>query len=267
MTLGTMLRAAVSRKPVLVPTATQAPRLESTTGPVRLRAGLQPYLDVIGWQRPDVPPTWPHVLASAMHLELLARPAFPVRLIGLVHLANRIDWRAPLHADDEVTLSCWLEGHRDTERGQEFDLHTELHRGAEVPWVERTTFLARRKSDGRKPRPAPVERPPAERVVEFEAPAGLGRRYGWIANDLNPIHLTNLTARAFGFPRAIAHGMWSLARSLGFLELSAPAVIDCQFKLPVLLPAQLRLEVRGEQLGLYDARGEKPHFSASIHRT
>ena len=35
-----------------------------------------------------------------------------------------------------------------------------------------------------------------------------------MSGDVNPIHLHALTARAMGFPRAIAHGMWTYARTL-----------------------------------------------------
>ena len=36
-----------------------------------------------------------------------------------------------------------------------------------------------------------------------------------VSGDVNPIHLSGLTAKAFGFKRAIAHGMWVKARALG----------------------------------------------------
>jgi hypothetical protein len=45
--------------------------------------------------------------------------------------------------------------------------------------------------------------------TEFTAPADIGRRYGAVSGDRNPIHLTAVTAKLFGFQQAIAHGMWT----------------------------------------------------------
>ncbi len=60
-----------------------------------------------------------------LHLAMLGAEAFPVKLFGLVHVQNRIAMREPLSADEAAEIRCWIEGHRETERGQEFDLHTE----------------------------------------------------------------------------------------------------------------------------------------------
>ena len=39
-----------------------------------------------------------------------------------------------------------------------------------------------------------------------------------MSGDHNPIHLHPLTAKALGYPRQLAHGMWSLARCVAALE-------------------------------------------------
>ena len=154
-----------------------------------------------------------------LHLAMLGAEAFPVKLFGLVHVQNRIAMRQPLSAEEPAEIRAWIEGHRDTERGQEFDLHTEYVVAGEALWDETCTFLARKRpaAGAGKPRVAAAcdGAPDAVAVKSssFRAPAGLGRRYGFISGDVNPIHMSDLTARAFGFPRAIAHGMWSLGRA------------------------------------------------------
>ena len=57
-------------------------------------------------------------------------------------------------------------------------------------------------------------------VARWHLPDDLGRRYASVSGDRNPIHMHALTAKAFGFPRAIAHGMWTKARCLAALEPS-----------------------------------------------
>ena len=89
------------------------------------------------------------------------------------------------------------------------------------------------------PRPAGLTFADApERHVEWRLPGDLGRRYAAVSGDRNPIHLYPLTAKALGFPRQIAHGMWSLARCVAALENRLPDAVrvDVAFKKPILLP-------------------------------
>ncbi|MFZ5446441.1 MAG: MaoC/PaaZ C-terminal domain-containing protein [Myxococcota bacterium] len=260
-------RALFARKPSLVPEGSLVARLEGSL-PVRVDDGrLARYRALCGWRGDDVPPTWPHVLASGLHLAMLTSREFPVRLLGLVHLANRIEQRRALSATEAGRLVATLEGHRDTERGQEFELHTELRVGSEVPWRETSTFLARRKRTGSKVPSPPGARAAVRRTVQLEAPAGLGRRYGAVAGDLNPIHVGDLPARLFGFPRAIAHGMWSLARCAAELEVHGAGTLEAQFKLPLFLPSRPVLEVLDDgAFRLVDERREKPHLDGRWSR-
>lgn len=259
-------RVLAARKPARLCSGVDAPRIEGVLKNVRVDdAHLARYRALCGWKGDGLPTTYPHVLASGLHLAMLASREFPVRLLGLVHVANRIEQTGALAREGE--LFAWLEGHRDTERGQEFELHTEWRQGSDVPWRETMTFLARGRSAGGNKTRVKEERPAAEQRITFDAPADIGRRYGPHAGDVNPIHLTNLTAKLFGFKRAIAHGMWSLARCAAELPAEGPGTLEVQFKLPVFLPAKLVLERRGEEFMLLDETREKPHLvGRSTHR-
>ena len=76
-------------------------------------------------------------------------------------------------------------------------------------------------------------------------PEGQGRAYAAVAGDVNPIHLHALTAKAMGFPRAIAHGMWTYARALAVLgpATAGPSRSHAWFGKPVLLPSTVELVV------------------------
>ena len=69
-----------------------------------------------------------------------------------------------------------------------------------------------------------------------------------MSGDRNPIHLYPLTAKALGFPRQIAHGMWSKARCVAALENRLPdaVTVEVAFKKPIFLPGHggLRLACR-----------------------
>jgi hypothetical protein len=270
----------VSRKPSLVPEGGEVPRIEARLAKVVIdRKHLTQYSEICGAASGGtLPIAYPHILAMPLHLAMLGAEAFPVKLFGLVHVQNRIAMREPLSADEAAEIRCWIEGHRETERGQEFDLHTEYVVGGQPRWDETCTFLARK-----RPPAGAAKAPTVSRAVEnsadsvviksssFRAPAGLGRRYGFISGDVNPIHMSDLTARAFGFPKAIAHGMWSLGRLASDFEAAqfdGGCELNVSFKLPIYMPAWLMLQrwdiENGSAFALRDAQGEKPHLTGTL---
>lgn len=264
-------QALWSRKPPLVPSGAVVPRLEATWTDVRVDVErLRAYRALCGFRDDTtMPVTFPHVMVSAMHLAMLASPAFPVRLLGLVHLKNRLEVLAPLPESGGGTMHAWLEGHHDGERMQTFELHTEWRDGPAVRWRETSTFIAKKPASAREAsKPAPPSRPTPTSTATFEVPSGLGRRYSALGGDINPIHLFDVSAKLFGFPRAIIHGMWTLARCVAELGAKAPCTIDVQFKLPIFIPATVRLERvavdGGSDFTVVDARGEKPHLVGTL---
>ena len=70
---------------------------------------------------------------------------------------------------------------------------------------------------------------------------------------MNPIHLTAWSAKLLGFKRAIAHGMWSLARCASLLEAglaTPPAVLEVQFRKPLFLPGAAALRYQEDDSGI-----------------
>lgn len=101
----------------------------------------------------------------------------------------------------------------------------------------------------------------------------IGRRYAFVSGDFNLIHLHPLSARVFGFPKAIAHGMWTKARSLAMIarhfELPAAYRMDVSFKFPVFLPSKIELmtdtpDELGIEFGLYAKDSEKAHLIGTL---
>ncbi len=270
-------RAVLARRAANVPAGATVPRLEGEIEVVSPSVGhLRRYREVCGFPADArLPLTYPHVLAMPLHMALLTDEAFVVRLMGLVHIANTIEWLRPLRPERPLRIRAWVEGHRDGDRGQEFDLWTECEDGDGVAWRESSTLLARRRTGGasaaRSAREALRQPRPGAGAIVAEVPieAGreVGRRYGWVSADLNPIHLADWGARRFGFERAVAHGMWSMARSLAALGpgLGPPCRIDVEFKLPLFLGTTPRLQHWREGGGwtfvLKDAQGQRPHLA------
>ena len=105
-------------------------------------------------------------------------------------------------------------------------------------WEETSTYLRRGKGDESRLGRLGLPRRRRRTGIVWKLPADLGRRYAGVSGDRNPIHLYPLTAKALGFPRQIAHGMWSHGPLRGALENRLPDAVrvDVAFKKPILLP-------------------------------
>jgi acyl dehydratase len=194
---------------------------------------LAKYAHVCGFTlRDELPPTYPHVLAFGLHMELLAKAPFSA--VGVVHVANRIVQHRPLLLGEELALRVSVSALRPHRRGRQFDLLSEVRVADELVWEDVSTNLKRGDGDESIPREPAFELPPV--TAHWRLEDDLGRRYAAVSGDHNPIHLHAWSAKAFGFPRAIAHGMWTKARCLAALRLPDAFAADVRFKKPILLP-------------------------------
>ena len=240
------------------------------------------YSHVCGFRlRNECPPTYPHMLAFPLQMALMASGDFPFPVVGLVHIFNRIDQHRPLLAEERLDLRVWAQDLRAHERGTQVDLRAEVRVGDELTWESTSTYLrvgSRRPDDdagkpngvsngkGKRSDVAPPALPP---VTIWQIPGDIGRRYGDVSGDRNPIHLHTLSAKLFGMPRAIAHGMWLKARCLAALEAHLPPNLraDVRFKLPVLLPSKVSFsawpEGSVEHFAVRDRKGVKPHLDGT----
>jgi len=236
-------------------------------------AHLAAYQRVCGFPVTDVlPATYLHILAFPLSVALMTERSFPFPMVGMVHVANAITVARPVRADETVSLTVRADDLRPHPAGRQFDVLASATVDGELVWSGRSTYLRRGKpaagSKERKDRTAAP--PPAGAVAQLRVPADIGRRYGAVSGDRNPIHLYGVTAKAFGFPSAIAHGMWLKARTLATLEGRLPDAftVDVAFKLPVLLPATIAIAAAaGEDGWTLDVRGAKsgkPHLTGTV---
>ena len=242
-----MLKAALPALPVIggLPGIKHAkgsvPDLVLQRTGVETRPGhLETYNEVCGFPRGDsLPATYPHMAAFALHMTLMTDTAFPFAPMGLVHLRNTIRQHRHIGVDEALDVSVRAADLRPFPKGSLVDIITEVAVGGELVWDEVTTLFSRHKGGSPEISAAPLaglEAP--DGVVHWKLAGDLGRRYGSVSGDRNPIHLYPLTAKAFGFPTNIAHGMWTLARSLSAVQNKLPDAftVDVEFRKPILLP-------------------------------
>jgi acyl dehydratase len=237
------------------------------------RGHLAAYDRVCGFRLGDrLPPTYPHVLAFPLAVHLMSAPAFPLPLAGIVHVANRVEVLRPVHAGERLEVTVRAADLRPHERGRQVDVWATASVEDEVVWRGVATYLRREQAARRtqEPRDRPV--PPATTAV-WRVGREVGPCYAAVSGDRNPIHTSRLAARALGFPRTIAHGMWSKARCLAALEGRLPDryAVDVSFKLPVLLPATVDFAAMptdggGWSFALHGHGSGRPHLTGSVSR-
>ncbi|MFF3288362.1 MaoC/PaaZ C-terminal domain-containing protein [Streptomyces sp. NPDC003023] len=224
-------------------------------------ARLSAYSGICGFPAGDaLPLPYPHILGFPLAMRLMADRAFPLPLLGLVHTRIGIARHGRvLVRDDRPELAVYAERLVAHRRGTEVVVVTEARLEGELVWESRSSYLARHRTTDDGPRESsPAGTAPLPAVARWEVPGDLGRRYGAASGDRNPIHLHPLTAKLFGFPRAIAHGMWTFARCLAEAERTAgPADrARAEFKAPVLLPADVTYAARTTAEGTaFELRG------------
>lgn len=209
---------------------------------------LAAYCRVTGFTlRDTLPLTYLNVRAFAVHIALMTDPAMPFGPVGLVHLTNTITQHRPVTVRETLSLKVWATGLDPHPKGRTLTLHTEARAGRELVWSAQSTMLRRGPAGpGDAPKaaatPTAVVTPEIAPSVTWKLPEDLGRRYATVSGDRNPIHLNAWTAKPFGFPRHIAHGLWTKARAVAALEGTLPdaCTVHVQFRKPVLLPTTAR---------------------------
>ncbi len=241
--------------------------------------------------REQLPATYLHVLAFPLHMALMTDSSFPFGAIGLVHISNRITQHRPVRVEEELDLRVRATPLQEHPRGRAFSIVTEARVGEELVWDELSTMLRRgggthdgtggaprggrdeelkSESGEREAEGGPEELVGLPLAAEWRLPGDLGRRYASASGDRNPIHLHALSAKAFGFPAAIAHGMWTKARCMAALEQLLPSAftVTVRFRRPILLPGKVAFgtadEARAVDFSVTDLRKGTPHLEGRL---
>lgn len=220
-----------------------------------------------------VPMTYPHLLGFPLQLMLMTESAFPYPVIGLVHLCNTIRQHERLRAGERVRVEVRPRRLFHHARGQAFAIETAIIRGSAVVWESLSTYLRVGVSS---PQGAPLIALPNAQdlspVCHWDVPADTGRRYAGVSGDWNPIHVSNIGAKLFGFAHPIAHGMWTKARALAALLPAVPLTqgeVVAEFKTPLSLPGEATLwkahdAAPGRAFEVRNATGDKPYLRGML---
>ena len=248
-------------------------------------ADVAAYARVCGFAlRDTLPPTYPHMLAFPLHMAVMSDGSFPFGAVGLVHVGNSITQKRPIGIDEEMTIRVRPTKLQWHPKGKTFSLETEVLVDGKIVWESTSVMLRRGNGSGenavssakrkeKRSQPSDGFEPldaDAPASAEWKLPGDLGRRYGGVSGDRNPIHMHSLTAKPLGFPGAIAHGMWTKARALAQLESELPDSfeVEVRFRKPILLPALVVFveQDEGKEIlfAVRDAKKGTPHLDGRV---
>ena len=247
--------------------ATTLPTTGYAVDGLHARAGdLSRYQHLLGEPGTDVLPAgYVHVLAFPLAMAVMVREDFPLPVLGTVHVANTVVQHRPVLLGEELSARAHAANPRGHRRGTLLDLVVQVSAGDELVWEGTSTYLSPGQHlPGTDPQdtPAPTDDAPSGPAsAVWHLGRDVATQYAQVSGDRNPIHTSRVGARVFGFPKPIAHGMYTAARALTqvgrFRGDSFTWQVD--FAKPVLLPGRVALSL--------DPAGEAVRFAGRHPRT
>lgn len=231
---------------------------------------LKSYNEVCGFKNNGyIPAIYLAVLSQSLQMHMMTSEPFPFAILGLVHIRNQIKQYRKIGVNETLSLSCQYGELQPHDKGVQFDFITHVKAGNDVVVEVVTTYLSRQKTDAKATAKTAESTAPAYQPNgEWSISENIGRRYALISGDFNLIHLHAITAKAFGFKQAIAHGMWTKAKALASLTLADAYTADVSFKLPMYLPSKVEfltdITAKETSFLIRGSKNQKPHVSGSI---
>ena len=231
---------------------------------------LKAYNEVTGFKNSGyIPAIYLAVLSQSLQMHMMTQEAFPFAILGLVHIRNQVKQLRKIGANEQLTLSCKFGDLNPHDKGVQFDFITTVKVGNEVVVEALTTYLSRQKTDKKVSTKDTESKTPDYQLSEvWDVSENTGRRYALTSGDFNLIHIHAVTAKAFGFKQAIAHGMWSKAKALANINLPDSYEADVYFKLPMYLPSKVDFLIaqtaKETDFLIQNSKNKKPHVAGSV---
>ncbi|MFT6895695.1 MAG: acyl dehydratase [Paraglaciecola sp.] len=260
--------------PGVTPALSMEP-LHLELGPLSAKK-IHSYHRLVNWTDSEtLHPCLLHILAFPLHLLLMSRADFPFKLLGLIHISNQIRQFCPVKHNDKLHFSCFLTDIQRHDKGWIFTLQSEVRVKNQLCWQAKSINLFQDTAGqrGQKTGHATALKPACGAPLTWQLGGNLGRRYAYHSGDFNPIHLSVLSARAFGLKRHIAHGMFSKARCISTLHQLFPDYfkeafsVQTKFIKPIFLPAKVSFMHSDKSDKVVDGQPREIEFSLKEFET
>jgi len=237
------------------------------------------FCEEVDWQRSaQIHPLYLQMLSLPLQMQCLLDKKSPFPLLGLIHAANHVECVEACDLREPFECRVRFNDVRPHSRGWEVDVSLQAFQHGQCVYRAISSYLVKVKAVHVAPKAPNIEYQedvsdtPKTQLGALDVTTDTGRRYAKISGDYNPIHLFAVSAKLFGFKRPIAHGMWTLARSISLIPLADTQVltkVDCRFKRPVFLPSQINVyqtsvNPQRTKLDVMDKRSRHVHLDADV---
>tara|TARA_A200000113_G_scaffold186149_1_gene173182 strand:- start:815 stop:1690 length:876 start_codon:yes stop_codon:yes gene_type:complete len=237
----------------------------------------------VDWPGSEHPhPLYLQMLSLPLQMQCLLDKQSPFPLLGLIHAANKVS--VIEHVDLSEPFECRVRFHdvRPHSRGWEVDVMLEALQSGQLVYRAISSYLVKVKAVHVAPFIAKkdvrdeCDLQDRNLIEALSVNANTGRRYAKLSGDYNPIHLSSISAKAFGFKQPIAHGMWTLSRAVSaFVSHQEQAEslqveeVTCRFEKPVFLPSDIHIHQHCKThthalLDVTDSDNSSTYLSASV---
>ena len=215
---------------------------------------LRNYQNICGFTRnKEVPITYPQVTGFYALMTLMTHKNFSLPVVGMVHTHNKIERFDEINCMEPIAQETKLLSCEKVDKGFLCTIEVLTRQNDCVVNRVISHYLYRVKTRKQKSKSTSQSNQDLTKEKQsglFEVNEKLIRRYARISGDINPIHLSHLTAKLFGFKKMIAHGMWSIARVIAETSSQLQRAstkqnqlkeVEVHFKKPIYLPSELTL--------------------------
>ncbi|MFW9788956.1 MAG: MaoC/PaaZ C-terminal domain-containing protein [Candidatus Thorarchaeota archaeon] len=178
-------------------------------------------------------------------------------IMRVVHAEHQMFWKQLLLPGDKIKTTARIVAMEQRGANEILDLSIQCKRDDEVVVEMLYRLLSRgEKKEGEKKLPSTVDAPKKGKLLVKQksvVTADQGLRYAEASGDHNPIHKSDDVAKSVGLPRAILHGLCTMALASqalveGLLDGNPNRMksMSVRFSSPVLLDQTLTTEVFDE---------------------
>jgi len=165
----------------------------------------------------EVPMSYLYIFAQRGQVHLMLKKEFKLAIPGMIHIENIIQQFKEVNPMNPLTLDVVADVEmREGSLRPQFSVN--FYQEDEKVGQCESTYLVRRKSKGTNtPRELPAKIRSNQKIL-WSIHENIGKLYGEIAGDKNPIHTSNLFAKIAGFKRSIVQGWYLVSRATNEIQ-------------------------------------------------
>ncbi|GMH75788.1 hypothetical protein TrLO_g2664 [Triparma laevis f. longispina] len=208
-----------------------------------------------------LPSTYLQCVTMSMPMEILSRTDF--NILGSLHESCKIKSFRPVSTSESLSASATLIPEVELSDKNDVLLRIALtindSNNEPVQTIENKYRILNPKRHLIKSERVKTEPPNyAEwERFEFSYPVTAGRTYAGLNGDINPIHVSPLAAKLFGYKSCIAHGMFSVCNMFSLDDDTGKNEVLGEFIRPVILPEKVVGLRNGEKYVVGFYKGEE----------